>query len=268
MKKYLCATYLIAILQSTVFAQVQETDLLSQAIESYNLQNFDEAYKTIVTYEHNSTWTASIGYWKIKTLDKIQNYQDINNPYFIALNQEINTLFNDAAKSPKDKRPLYDEYYQEIIGISNKVDFCILKLRWSNDKIMQDAYAEYERKNYGVAKLNAEKAIKTNNGLAYQMLGQIYENGLGVQQNYDVAYENYIKAFKAGNINAAYYIGYCIYYGLGVTKNINLGFDWCHLAAEYNYKPAMKEISVMYKKGIGTPKNTDVGELWWKRSNQ
>lgn len=271
MKLFITLLCIINWLCTNIYAQehIALADNYSDAIEAYQREDYKNAYQFIQKAEQNEgNWDANISYWKIKILDKTQNYQDINHPQFIELNKEISLLFTDAEKVAPEDRKLYDDYYEHILTISDKVDARVLHLRWNNDKDYTEAKMEFDRNNYGLAKLKAELAIKSNNGLAYQLIGQLYENGWGVTKDYSLAYENYAKAFIAGNIDAAYHIGYCTFYGYGVSKNINQAFEWCMLAAEHNYTPAMKEISNMYKKGIGTPRNIAESDKWKKWSKQ
>lgn len=238
-------------------------DLFTEAVSAYKAEDYVRALELMQVYSRRAEWHTGMGYWKAVIIDKNILYDDISDPLFIDLTQTVNTVLNEANNVSKDNRALYDEHYQELILIDEKINFAILKLRWNNDASYQEAQKEYQRKNYGVAVLRAETAVKSNNGNAYLMLGQVYENGYtDGKKDYTKAMQNYQLAFLAGCYDAAYHIGYLYYHGYGTVKNINQAFHWCQIAAKYRYIPAMKELSNMYKLGLGVMRNEEMAAYW------
>lgn len=244
-----------------------EEDFFGMAVTAYNDQQYTQAYELLKKAEAQSEWHPSLGYWKALTLDKIIKYNNVSEPKFIELSQEVDKLLSDAEAKEEDKRDLYNEHYRAIVLIEEKINFKVLKLKWNNDNNYQKALSDFKKQNYSVAKLSADEAAKSNNGAALLLIGKIYEIGNASQpQNFKTAMTYYQNAFLAGSFDAAYHIGYLYFHGLGVLKNIDVAFEWCQIAANYNYIPAMKELSNMYKHGLGTQKNKTLSEYWWEKA--
>jgi hypothetical protein len=240
-----------------------DIDYFTEGVEAYNNNEFRRALEYLNTYEKQLGWTSSGSYWKIMSADKLLHYNDINNPIFTQLNQEINKFIQYTNTQDSATRDMYAEHYQNVIKIDEKVNFAILRLKWDNDATYQKALKAFEANTYGAAKIDAEEAAKSQNGNALLLLGQIYESGwTGNPKDYKKAMQYYQKAYLAGSNYAAYHIGYLYFHGLGILKNINLAFQWCKIAAEYKYVPAMKEIANMYKHGLGVKKDLEAYNYW------
>lgn len=244
-----------------------EDDYFSMAVAAYENGQYKTALQYINTYASGTSWHTSLGYWKALIIDKNILYNNINDPLFIELSEHTARLIKEADGQARQERNLYDEHYREVIQVDEKINFAVLKLRWSNDALYQDALRSFRKKDLGVAKLHAEKAAKTNNGSALLLLGQIAETGYAANpKDYAAAMNYYQAAFLAGSYDAAYHIGYLYFHGYGVTKNINVAFQWCRIAAQYRYVPAMKELSNMYKHGLGVLRNAEQSRYWWQLS--
>jgi|GEM_PF-1415978 len=246
---------------------LEEDDYFKMAVDAYEDGQFRAALQYINAYAAQEPWHTSLGYWKVLIIDKNLRYNNISDPLFIELSEHIGKLIKEANGQPPKERNLYDEHYREVIQIDEKINFAVLKIRWSNDALYRDALKSFLKNDLGVAKLHAEKAAKTNNGSALLMLGQIAETGYtGNPRDYVAAMNYYQAAFLAGSYDAAYHIGYLYFHGYGVVKNINIAFQWCRIAAHYRYVPAMKELSNMYKHGLGVLRDQEQSRYWWDLS--
>lgn len=81
-----------------------------------------------------------------------------------------------------------------------------------------DLYINLE--NYYSARECLEKAIEADD-YSYILLGNIYEDGLGVKQDHEKAREYYEKAYESGLTDAAHYLGRLYLLGNGVSEDID-----------------------------------------------
>ena len=67
---------------------------------------------------------------------------------------------------------------------------------------------------------------RENQNYEFQMLGEMYYNGYGVEQNYKTAFEYCEKAAKAGDVFAQYKLGHMYYSGHGVAVDKKESCKW------------------------------------------
>lgn len=246
-----------------------DTNFLQEALNAFELEDYRSCLYFLDRHEATEGWVTSVGYWRIKAIDRLLHYDNISDPLFVKLTQECQKLIDEANTLDTESRSLQEQHYIEIISIDEKINFAVLLLKWANDNHYQKALKAFEAKDYGVAKGHAETAAKSQNGSALLLLGQLNEIGWSANpQNFEAAMKYYQEAYLAGSYYAAYHIGYLYFHGLGVLKNINIAFHWCELAANYKYIPAMKELSNMYKHGLGVVKNPEKSAYWWALSEK
>ena len=98
---------------------------------------------------------------------------------------------------------------------------------------------------------------KADNGDAESQLkvGEMYEDGLGVEQSYINAFKYYMLASEQDINEAHNYIGLLYQDGLGVEKNFIEAAKYFKKAANNGYKYANNNLGFLYLNGLGVEKN-------------
>jgi TPR repeat protein len=87
---------------------------------------------------------------------------------------------------------------------------------------------------------------ETNNALAQEMLGLIYEQGLGVQKDYAKAFKWTQLAAQQGLPDAQNRLGGLHLRGLGVPENRSKAMKWYELASKQGHLAALTNQGVIY----------------------
>ena len=74
-------------------------------------------------------------------------------------------------------------------------------------------------------------------------LGQMYEQGHGVQRDLDRAVKLYKSAAQRGHMRAHYRLGLVYQRGLGVKKDLVTAITFYQRAADRGYKPAQQALA-------------------------
>lgn len=111
------------------------------------------------------------------------------------------------------------------------------------------------------------KAANQNNAEAQNNLAAIYNNGIGVARDYKLAFNWYFKAIDNGSITALYNIGTMYETGLGVEKSLTMAFNYYSKAAEKGFSLAQYELGMMYLKGNAVDRNYALAKEWLDKSN-
>lgn len=82
-----------------------------------------------------------------------------------------------------------------------------------------DCYAHFQNKDYAAAMTSCQEAAKLGDGEAKNLIGAMYEEGLGVKQDYTKAMDYYKDASYDDVPDAFTNIGFLYDQGLGVAKN-------------------------------------------------
>ena len=103
--------------------------------------------------------------------------------------------------------------------------------------------------------------------LAQQILGFMFEKGLGTPVNRVVAADWYRKAADAGNAKAQYYYGRLLLEGGGgVRREREQAVGWFTKAAEAGQGEAMAALGRALMKGEGIDRNKSEGLRWYERA--
>ncbi len=140
---------------------------------------------------------------------------------------------------------------------------------------------------------------ETNNALAQEMLGLIYEQGLGVQKDYAKAFKWTQLAAQQGLPDAQNRLGGLHLRGLGVPENRSKAMKWYELASKQGHLAALTNqgvifllsenlekaaeiykisasrgdtraqfsLGVMYEKGIGLEQSNILAFMWYDLSS-
>ncbi len=93
-------------------------------------------------------------------------------------------------------------------------------------------------------------------------VGNMYENGLGVQKNSINAVEWYMKAVGAGHVRAAYRLGRMYMKGRGVRKDYGAAFTLLERAAKQGDADASFFLSGLYYRGRGISRDYILAAAW------
>lgn len=106
------------------------------------------------------------------------------------------------------------------------------------------------------------------NSLCQMYLGAIYESGDDVNVKADAveAVKWYQKAAKTGNADAENLLGNMYFSGEGVEKNYEFALKWFQKSANQDNKYAQYNIGDMYEKGIGVKKDLVMASEFYQRA--
>jgi TPR repeat protein len=94
------------------------------------------------------------------------------------------------------------------------------------------------------------ESIKLKYGKAYYSLGNIYENGIGVQKNDKKAYEYYKNGAEIGETSCITSLGRMYENGQYVEENINKAVHWYQMASQKNCPKAQLALGKIYYYGM------------------
>ena len=129
-------------------------------------------------------------------------------------------------------------------------------------------YAAFDEGRYQEAKNLAEAAAAQGDGPAHTLLGQMYEQGLGVPQDYAKAAEWYVKGAALGDVHSQFSLGVLLAEGRGIKENKKQAADFFELAASKNHPVALYNLSLIYVDGFVRPQDlAKAAELMERAAN-
>ncbi|UTW11703.1 tetratricopeptide repeat protein [Marinobacterium rhizophilum] len=159
-----------------------------------------------------------------------------------------------------------------------------------------EASKAFENKDYSAALDALEPLGKEGNPDALSMLGQMYENGWGVDKDLERAaslfkrganqghlesvnglrriknteYQKELKSIRlsaeAGDAHAQNRLGEMYEFGYGLERDPNQAYDWYLRAAEQNLVAAEHNIGRCYNFGTGVAQDFVQAELWYRKA--
>lgn len=130
----------------------------------------------------------------------------------------------------------------------------------------EDGQVALKRGDYATAMRLLRPLADQGNALSQLLLGDIYENGLGVPQNYAAAMSWLRKAADQGDSFAQYSLGEMYGSGRGVPKNYPEALKWYRLAANQGNADAELNLGVMYANGQAVPQDYAQAEKWFRKA--
>ena len=112
------------------------------------------------------------------------------------------------------------------------------------------------------------EAVKKGRQDDYARIGQIYLNGLGVEENVEQAFFWYEKAAEKGEAKAQKMVGDMYYYGSAGECDQAQAAVWYEKASDQDDFVAQYSLGYMYLEGIGVPKNIDKAKQLLSESAQ
>ncbi len=127
-------------------------------------------------------------------------------------------------------------------------------------------YTYYKRKNYQKAFDAFKIAATLGHAYSQNYLGNLYFNGLGVEQDFQKALEWYEKSAEQNNARGIYSLGVMYVNGKGVKKNLKKAFALFSKSAELGYPKAQFNLGAMYYNGFGVDKDESTSVKWFKKA--
>lgn len=123
-----------------------------------------------------------------------------------------------------------------------------------------------ERGHYGTALRALLPLANNGDANAQVILGNLYEQGLGVKQDYQSALSWYQKAGAQDSPEGQYNAGLFYYNGTGVDRNYRAAFEWFTDAANSESIEGAYMLGVIYHEGHGVPINFERARHWFLNS--
>jgi hypothetical protein len=101
---------------------------------------------------------------------------------------------------------------------------------------------------------------------AQNLLGQMYEEGLGVEKNIVEAIKWYERAAMRGIPEAENRLGHIYYRGGAVGQDLQKARKWLARAAKHDVGEAQYTLGHMYQNGEGVPVNRQTAAGWLKKA--
>lgn len=111
-----------------------------------------------------------------------------------------------------------------------------------------------------------EQAAQQGNPYAQMALGDLYEQGAGVNKNLKVAADWREKAARRGNVQAQLKLGQMYLSGSGVVKDLNKAEYWLKRAAIEGNSEAQFELGKLYRTEGWQKHDPDLGNSWLAKS--
>jgi uncharacterized protein len=119
-------------------------------------------------------------------------------------------------------------------------------------------YGAFDAGRYQEAQTLAEAAAANGDGPAHTLLGQMYEQGLGVPLDLVKAAQWYAKGAALGDVHSQFSFGVFLAEGRGMKQNKTQAADFFELAAAKNHAIALYNLSLIYVEGDARPQ--DIGK--------
>lgn len=103
--------------------------------------------------------------------------------------------------------------------------------------------------------------------IAQLYLGNLFFQGIGVERSYEKAVYYYQQAAEQGNADALNNLGYMFQYGYGVSKqSFEKAFEYYSLAADKGNGNALNNLGTMYENGNGVIQSLELAVDYYRRA--
>jgi TPR repeat protein len=126
----------------------------------------------------------------------------------------------------------------------------------------EDAGRAYDHGDYATAARLYRTWAEQGHGNAQDLLGAMYEHGVGVAQDYGEAARWYRKAADQGYPSPQNSLGAAYYTGHGVAQDYAKAWKWYRRAADQGHAKAQYNLGVMYADGTGVPQDFVTAHMW------
>lgn len=129
------------------------------------------------------------------------------------------------------------------------------------DGVEQDYFEAY--KLYLAAALQNKGSASDD---AYFYMGQLLEEGKGVEKNIVLSNHAYLHAAKNDHVKAQEELGHHFRYGIGFAKDYVEAVKWYRLSAKKGNPGSQYSLGEMYELGQGVPYNPKQAQYWIEKS--
>ena len=126
----------------------------------------------------------------------------------------------------------------------------------------EDAGRAYDRGDYATAAKLYRLWAEQGHGNAQDLLGAMYEAGIGVKQDHAEAARWWRKAADQGYPSPQNSLGAAYYLGRGVEQDYAKAWKWYWRAADQGHAKAQYNLGVMYADGTGVPQDFIFAHMW------
>ena len=191
----------------------------------------------------------------------VEKYEDAKRFY-----EDVMTNGNAATQETLRAIIRLAEMYRRGLGVSKDLEKCMdyLKMCESDSKdsglegerLFQISNVHIERAEYTEAfTFLCASAYTTEHGESQNLLGWMYERGLGTAQSYRVMHLLYEKAAEMKVVAAIMNLARCYRDGIGCPVDRKHMFDFYCQAVEFKCPTAEYNLGMCYHSGIGVEKN-------------
>lgn len=136
----------------------------------------------------------------------------------------------------------------------------------SSDYQYNQGKALFKAEQYEAAHRFFSQAADSENTNAQIKLGQMYEDGVGVDKDSVQSIYWYRRAAEAGSAEAQFILGSKYNEGIIVEQDFIQARGWFEKAAEQNYADAQYSLGTIYLIGNGVRKDYDQALLWYRKA--
>jgi len=120
--------------------------------------------------------------------------------------------------------------------------------------------------NYSEALKWYRKSADQGNYHGQLKLGLMYHNGRGVPQNYEEAANWFRKVAAQGEFIGQFMLGQIYFFGRGVPQDYSEAFRWYRKSAGQGFADAQCALGAMYCMGWGVLKNYEEAAIWFRKA--
>jgi TPR repeat protein len=120
--------------------------------------------------------------------------------------------------------------------------------------------------NYKLAIARLKPLAERGGARAQWYLGNMYEQGRGVQQDYREATRWYLMSAEQGDADSQSHLGYLYENGLGAARDDKLAAQWYARAADQGNVYSEACLATMYRDGRGLPQNFQEAANWYSKA--
>lgn len=263
-------------------------------MEFFGLGHKEDIDRALWCYSEAEKCGMSSANLKISFIEKTEkrnNANQLNEPEFEIVVKwlefaaragcgKANMMLGDLYRNP-DKNPQRfmkennETYKQKDQYIQNSYKRALLWYRKAAELGITDAWTcigQMYEEGYGIEKSykdaleNYKKAADNNNAEAIYYLGKMYEEGMGVDKDINKAIELYLKSTELGSVSAQRRLGDLHFHGIGLTQSYNKAMEYYLKAADHGDTISKSSIGYMHLFGYGVKKDYNKAFQWYSQA--
>lgn len=228
--------------------------------------SFKEAYEYLIQAAKNSTRAKyDLGFLHI-----------MQNGGYLDQKKGVELITQAAEKGFGLAQSTLGRMYIEGYIVEKDRDLALIWLKKSAEKecaegqfylaTLYDSYPEEFETDYEQSLYWYTKAAKNDYLPAYVAIGNMYENGYGVDKDYEKALDYYLKAAQRGNTTGQFEVGRIYREGLIDEPDYEEALTWLQKAANNSNSAAQTMLGDMYYEGQGVEPNYQASLYWFSKA--